>query len=118
MCPKSKFFLDLLQGFSKIVKSLTSLLEKGKEFKWDKICQKNFEELKKSLSTALVLIMTDIHKKCGVYCDTLHLGLRYVLMQEGKVIAYAEKNYCTHDLELAAIVHALNNWRHYMTENK
>jgi hypothetical protein len=46
-------------------------------------------------------------------------------MQEGKVIAYAsrqlrkhEKNYPTHDLELAAIMHALKIWRHYMIGNK
>jgi hypothetical protein len=48
-----------------------------------------------------------------------------VLIQEEKVIAYAsrqlrkhEKDYPTHDLELAAIVHALNIWRHYMIGNK
>ena len=42
-------------------------------------------------------------------------------MQEGKVVAYAsrqlkphEKNYPTHDLELAAIVFALKIWRHYL----
>jgi hypothetical protein len=49
-----------------------------------------------------------------VYCDASHVGLGCVLMQEGKVIAYAsrqlqkhEKNYPTHDLELAAIVDTL-----------
>jgi hypothetical protein len=53
--------------------------------------------------------MPDIHKGFDVYCDASHLGLGCVLMQEGKVIAYAsrqlrkhEKNYPTHDLELAA----------------
>jgi hypothetical protein len=73
-----------IEGFSKIVKPLTSLLEKGKEFKWDVACQKCFEELKESLTTALVLIMTDIHKVFDVYCDASHLGLGCVLMQEGK----------------------------------
>ncbi|GKC03565.1 reverse transcriptase [Tanacetum coccineum] len=44
-----------------------------------------------------------------------------VLMQHGKVIAYAsrqlkpyEVNYPTHDLELAAVVFALKIWRHYL----
>ena len=48
----------------------------------------------------------------------------HVLMQEGRVIAYAsrqlrkhEVNYPTHDLELAAIVHALKIWRHYLLGN-
>ena len=46
-------------------------------------------------------------------------------MQDGKVIAYGsrqlkvhEKNYLTHDLELAAIVFALKIWRHYLYGEK
>jgi hypothetical protein len=42
-------------------------------------------------------------------------------MQEGQVVCYAsrqlrkhEENYPTHDLELAALVHALKIWRHYL----
>jgi hypothetical protein len=69
--------------------------------------------------------MLDIHKGCDVYCDASHPRLGCVLMQEGKVIAYAsrhlrkhEKNYPTHDLELAAVVHALKIWRHYIIGNK
>ena len=56
-----------------------------------------------------------------VYSDASHQGLGCVLMQDGKVIAYAsrqlrphEVNYPTHDLELAAVVHALKTWRHYL----
>jgi ribonuclease HI len=69
--------------------------------------------------------MPDIHKGFDVYCDTSLQGLGCVLMQEGKVIAYAsrklrkhEQNYPTHDLELAAIVNALKIWRQYMIGNK
>jgi hypothetical protein len=115
------YYRRFIEGFSKIVKPLTSLLEKGKEFKWDEACQKCFEELKERLTTAPVLIMPDIHKGFDVYCDASHLGLGCVLMQEGKVIAYAlrqlrkhEKNCPSHDLELAAVLHALKIWRHYM----
>jgi hypothetical protein len=119
--PKIRSFLGLagyyrrfIEGFSKIVKPFTSLLEKGKEFKWDADCQACFEELKKKLTTAPVLIIPDIHKGFDVYCDASRQGLGCVLMQEGKVVAYAsrqirkhEQNYPTHDLELVAIVHAL-----------
>jgi hypothetical protein len=107
------------------VKPLTTLLEKGKKFKWDEKCQASFEELKKRLTTAPVLIMPDIHKGFNVYCDASRQGLGCVLMQEGKVVPYAsrqlrkhEQNYHTHDLELAAVVHALKIWRHYMIGNK
>ena len=56
-----------------------------------------------------------------VYCDSSRVGLGCVLMQNGKVIAYAsrqlkkhEQNYPTHDLEMAAVVFALKIWRHYL----
>ncbi|XP_071677270.1 uncharacterized protein [Lolium perenne] len=64
-------------------------------------------------------------KDFDVYCDASKLGLGSVLMQEGKVIAYLsrqlrphEMNYPTHDLELAAVVHALKTWRHYLVGNR
>jgi hypothetical protein len=69
--------------------------------------------------------MPDIHKGFDVYYDASRQCLGCVLMQEGKVVAYAskqlrkhEQNYPTHDLELAAIVHTLKIWRHYMIGNK
>jgi hypothetical protein len=119
------YYRRFIEGSSKIVKPLTTLLEKGREFKWDEKCQARFEELKKRLTTAPVLIMPDIHKGFDVYCDASRQGLGCVLMQEGKVVAYAsrqlrkhEQNYPTHDLELATVVHALKIWRHYMIGNK
>jgi hypothetical protein len=69
--------------------------------------------------------MPDIQKGFDVYCDASWQGLGCVLMQEGKVVAYAsrqlrkhEQNYPTHDLELVAVVNALEIWRHYMIGNK
>ena len=59
------------------------------------------------------------------YSDTLIQGLDCVLMQDEKVIAYSsrqlkpnEKNYPTHDLELAAVMFALKMWRHYLYGEK
>jgi ribonuclease HI len=67
--------------------------------------------------------LPDIKKDFVVYCDASKQGLGCVLMQEGKVVAYASRqlekhkeNYPTHDLELAAVVHALKIWRHYKCE--
>jgi hypothetical protein len=96
------YYRRFIEGFSKLVKPLTSLLEKGKAFKWDEVCQKCFEELKEKLTTAPVLVMPDIHKRFDVYCDASHLGLGCVLMQEGKVIAYASSQLRKHE----------NNYQH------
>ncbi|WVZ87893.1 hypothetical protein U9M48_034468 [Paspalum notatum var. saurae] len=108
------YYRRFIEGFSKIAKPMTALLEKNIKFQWTSACQKAFEELKKRLTTAPVLTFPDMHKPFSVYCDASRLGLGCVLMREGKVIAYAsrqprdhEKNYPTHDLELAAMVHAL-----------
>jgi hypothetical protein len=81
----------------------------------------SFDELKKRLTTVPVLTLPDQSKRFTVYCDALRDGLGCDLMQEGRVIAYAsrqlcwhELNYPIHDLELAAVVHALKIWRHYL----
>ncbi|GJT95566.1 putative reverse transcriptase domain-containing protein [Tanacetum coccineum] len=73
-----------------------------------------FQTLKDKLCNAPVLALPDGPKDFVVYCDASGLGLGCVLMQRGKVIAYAsrqlkihEKNYTTHDLELGAVVFAL-----------
>jgi hypothetical protein len=73
------------------------------------------------LTTSLVLAQPDITKPFDFYCDASINELGCVLMQEGRVIAYSshqlrphEEHYHTHDLELAAVVHALRIWRHYL----
>jgi hypothetical protein len=100
---------------------MTKLLEKNKDFEWTGECQDSFQELKKRLTSAPVLVLLDLTKKFDIYCDAFHQGLGYILMQEGQVVSYAsrqlrkhEENYPTHDLELAAVVHALKIWRHYL----
>jgi hypothetical protein len=110
-----------IENFSKIAKPLTSLLEKGVDFSWTDERQKAFEELKKRLTTVPVLTLPDQSKRFTLYCDASRDALGCVLMQEGRVIAYVsrqlrrhELNYPTHDLELAAVVHALKIWRHYL----
>jgi hypothetical protein len=104
---------------------MTSLLEKGREFKWDSKCQDSFDQLKLRLMSPLVLVVLDLQKGFDIYCDACGQGLGCVLMQEGHMIAYAsrqlpkhELNYPTHDLELAAVVHALKIWRHYIMGTK
>jgi hypothetical protein len=56
------YYRRFIEGFSKIVKPLTSLLEKDKKFVWSEACQNSFDELRKRLTTAPVLVMPDIRK--------------------------------------------------------
>jgi ribonuclease HI len=72
-----------------------------------------------------VLVMPDLQKGFDIYCDACGQGLGCVLMKEGHMVAYASRqlwkqvlNYPTHDLELAAIVHALKIWRHCIKGTK
>jgi len=74
-----------------------------------------------SLTTTPVLVLPTSSRSYTVYCDASRVGFGIILMQDGKVIAYVswqlkvhEKNYPVNDLELAAIVHALKIWRHYL----
>jgi hypothetical protein len=104
---------------------MTELLKNNTKFKWLEVCERSFQALKRRLTTTLVLTLPDIKKDFVVYCDASRQGLGCVLMQEGKVVAYAsrqlkkhEENYPTHDLEFAAVVHTLKIWRHYLMGNK
>jgi hypothetical protein len=95
------------------------LLKKEAKFVWGQKCEDAFHALRQHLTTALVLAQPDSSKPFDVCCDASSTGLGCVLMQDNRVIAYAsralrphEQNYPTHDLELAAVVHALKMWRH------
>jgi hypothetical protein len=68
---------------------MTQLLEKEAKFKWSPQCEDVFLTLKKHLTTAPVLAQPDIEKPFDMYCDTSGTGIGGVLMQDGRVIAYA-----------------------------
>jgi len=115
------YYRRFIEGFFKIVAPLTQLTRKDQPLTWTDKCEKSFQELKRRLTSAPILVIPDIGRPFEVYCDASHLGLDCVLMQEKKVVAYAsrqlkvhERNYPTHDLELTAIVFALKIWRHYL----
>ena len=119
------YYRRFIEDFSRIARPMTQLIKKDKKFVWSETCEESFRELKRRLTSAPVLILPDVRKDFEVYCDASKQGLGCVLMQEGKVVAYAsrqlkthETNYPTHDLELAAVVHALKIWRHYLIGNR
>ncbi|WVZ89888.1 LOW QUALITY PROTEIN: hypothetical protein U9M48_036237 [Paspalum notatum var. saurae] len=116
------YYRRFIENFSKIAKAMTKLQKKN--FEWSPECEEAFQTLKTRLTTAPILAQLNITKGFDVYCDACGTGFGCVLMQEGRVISYAsrqlkhhEEHYPTHDLELAAVVHALKIWRHYLMGN-
>lgn len=100
---------------------MTNLTKKNQTFTWDAKCEHAFVIMKDKLTSATILIIPESNIEMTVYTDACGTGLGAVLMQNGKVVAYAsrqlkphEKRYPTHDSELAAIVFALKMWRHYL----
>ncbi|GJW70274.1 putative reverse transcriptase domain-containing protein [Tanacetum coccineum] len=119
------YYRRFIENFSKIAKPLTLLTQKNKTYVWGDEQDEAFRILKEKLCNAPVLALPDGPDDFVVYCDASKQGFGCVLMQRGKVIAYAsrqlkkhEKNYTTHDLELGAVVFALKIWRHYLYGTK
>ncbi|KAM1242976.1 hypothetical protein ACFX2G_035280 [Malus domestica] len=114
-----------IKDFLVIVFPLTRLTRKDVKFEWDNNYEQSFQQLKYYLIHAPVLTLPDDSGNFEVNSDASLNGLGCVLMQHGRVIAYAsrqlkshDKNYPTHDLELAAIIFALKIWRHYLYGEK
>jgi hypothetical protein len=119
------YYRRFIPDFSKITKPMTEFLKKGVKFSWNEKCEEAFHTLRAHLTTAPVLAQPDNSKPFDIYCDASGIGLGCVLMQNNRVIAYAsralrtdEQNYPTYDLELAAVIHALKIWRHYLMGTK
>ena len=119
------YYRRFVKDFSVIALPLTRLTRKDVKFEWDDKCEQSFQQLKHCLTHAPVLALPDDSGDFEVYSDASLNGLGCVLMQHGRVIAYAsrqlkphEMNYPTHDLELAAIIFALKLWRHYLYGEK
>ena len=103
-----------MQGFSSIAASLTKLTKKNAPYVWTDLFVTSFQELKTRLTTASVLTLPSGSGGYTIFIDASNIGLGCVFIQDGKIIAYGswqlndhEKNYATHDLELAAVVFAL-----------
>ncbi|KAI3821253.1 hypothetical protein L1987_08816 [Smallanthus sonchifolius] len=119
------YYRRFISNFSKIAVPLTALTQKGKPYEWGPKQEEAFQILKQKLCNAPILTLPEGEDDLVVYCDASNQGLSCVLMQRGKVIAYAsrqlkihEKNYTTHDLELGAVIFALKIWRHYLYGTK
>ncbi|KAF3676757.1 hypothetical protein FXO37_05171 [Capsicum annuum] len=115
------YYRRFVESFSSIVAPLTRLTQEKVKFLWCDSCENSFEKLNDKLTTALVLTLPEGTEGFVVYSDASWVKLGCVLIEHGKMVSYSsrqlevyEKNYATHDLELAAIVFALKIWCHYL----
>jgi len=109
------YYRRFIQNFSKIAAPLTRLTRKRKKYIWTKEYTTTFEQLKKRLITAPILKTPPGIGGMVIYSDASGKGLGCVLMQHNHVITYVsrqlkphERNYPTHDLELAVVI---SHWR-------
>jgi hypothetical protein len=121
----ARYYRRFIAGFSRIAHAITSFQKKEKKFQWTEQCENIFQQLKQLLTSAPILKIADPSKDYVVCIDACKEGLGGALSQEGFVVFYEsrkmkehENNYATHDLELAAVVHALRKWRHYLMGKK
>jgi hypothetical protein len=87
----ARYYKRFIKGFSKISKPMTELLGKDKKLEWSTKCEASFQELKKQLMTAPVLVMPNMEKPFSVYCVASRQGLGCILMQDNHVVKTAEK---------------------------
>nr|GEY78659.1 putative reverse transcriptase domain-containing protein [Tanacetum cinerariifolium] len=122
---KNGYYWRFIANFAKIAKPIISMTWKNHKYEWGMEKEEAFQTLKDNLCNAPILSLLDGPNDFLVYYAASNQGFRCVLMQRGKVIAYAlrqlkihERNYTTHDLELGAMVFALKTWRHYLYGTK
>jgi hypothetical protein len=108
------YYRRFVEGFSKIVKPITTLKRKGVRYEWPEECDIAFNKLKRLLNNVPILRVSDMEKDFMVYTDASKKGLGDVLMKYNGVISYVSRQfkkhediYNTHDLEFLVVMLAL-----------
>ena len=119
------YYRRFIKDFSRLAAPMTRLTWKEVKFEWNDWCEKAFQELKRRLTTAPILIVPERGQRYTVYYDASKAWLGCALMQSERVVAYGshqlknhEQKYPTHHMELAAIVFALKIWHHYFYDEQ
>ena len=82
------YYRRFIEDFSRLAAPITRLTRKEVKFDWDDRCEEAFQELKRRLTSAPILIVPDKGQGYTVYCDASSAGLGCVLMQSRRVVAY------------------------------
>ena len=88
---------DFIKDFSRLAAPMTRLTRKEVRFTWDDSCEQPFQELKRKLTSAPILIVPERRQRYTVYCYASKDGLGCVLMQVGRVMAYGSRKLKNHE---------------------
>ena len=117
----ANYYRRFIKGYSKVVAPLTDPLKKDQVCQWNLECQAAFDELKGAISSEPVLRLPNLELPFEVQTDASDRALGGVLVQEGHPVAFesrklngAEQRYSTHEKEMTAVIHCLQQWRHYL----
>ena len=91
------YYKRIIENFSRLAAPMTRLTRKKVKFEWNDSCEKAFQELKRRLTSASILIVPKRGQRYTVYCDASKDGLRCVLMQSGRVVAYSSRQLKNHE---------------------
>ena len=84
----ARYYRRFIEDFSRLAAPMTRLTWKGVKFKWDDLCEKAFQEMKRRLTSAPILIVPEQGQRYTVYCDASRDELGCVLMESKRVVAY------------------------------
>ena len=85
------YYRRFFENFSRLAAPMTRLTRNEVKFDWDDRYEEAFQELKRRLTTAPILIVLNRGQGYTVYCDASSAGLGCVLMQSGRVVAYGSR---------------------------
>ena len=85
------YYGRLIEDFSRLAAPMTRLTRKEVKFEWNDLCERAFQELKRRLSSASILIVPERGQRYTVYCDASKDGLGCVLIQSRRVVAYGSR---------------------------
>ena len=84
----ARYYRRFIEDFSRLVAPMTKLTRKELKFEWNDSCERAFQELKRRLTSAPILVVPEMGQEYSVYCDASKDGLGCVLMQSRRVVAY------------------------------